>query len=53
MTDSPAEIFYKKIGYTQLGSHIPNYGYWPDGTLGGGTFFWKDLRREALLTEKK
>jgi len=53
MTGSGAEAMYKKFGYAQLGGHIPDYGYWPDGTLGGGTFFYRDLRKEALLTEKK
>jgi len=41
MTDSGAEVMYKKIGYTQLGDHIPDYGLYPDGTMGGGTFFYK------------
>jgi len=53
MTDSGAEKMYTKIGYTQLGSHIPDYGYNPDGTLCGGTFFFKDLRKEALLKEQR
>lgn len=41
MTASGAEVMYKKIGYTQLGDHIPDYGLYPDGTMGGGTFFFK------------
>lgn len=45
VTDSPAVAVYHKLGYTQFGDSIPNYGINPhDGSLGGATFFYKDLR---------
>jgi len=46
VTDSPAVAVYHKLGYTQFGDSIPNYGINPhDGSLGGATFFYKDLRK--------
>ncbi|CAG8972524.1 hypothetical protein HYALB_00001216 [Hymenoscyphus albidus] len=45
VTGSPAELVYPKLGYTFVGV-IPDYGISPkDGSLGGATLFYMDLRR--------
>ncbi|KAJ7510841.1 acetyltransferase [Mycena galericulata] len=43
VTGSPAEMVYPKLGYILLGI-VPKYGISPlDGSLHGGTFYWKQL----------
>jgi GNAT superfamily N-acetyltransferase len=45
ITDSPAVAVYRKLGYTQFGDSIPDYGFNPDGSFCGMTYFYKDLRK--------
>lgn len=42
MTGSAAEALYRSLGYMQIGI-IPNYAYYPNGTIGDTTFFYKPL----------
>jgi GNAT superfamily N-acetyltransferase len=42
-TGEAAERLYERLGWTRVGV-VPNFAHFPDGRLGGTTFFWKDLR---------
>lgn len=42
MTDSIAEGLYLSLGYVLVGK-IPNYAYFPDGSLGETSFLYKQL----------
>lgn len=42
MTDSIAEGLYLSLGYVLVGK-IPNYAYFPDGSLGDTSFLYKHL----------
>ena len=39
---SPAEAFYRSLGFTCIG-YIPGYAYSPDGRLDGTAIFYKQL----------
>lgn len=42
MAGSVAEALYRSLGYVQVGV-IPDYAYFPDGTIGDTSFFYKSL----------
>jgi GNAT superfamily N-acetyltransferase len=41
---SDAERLYGRLGWTRFGE-VPGYALWPDGRLGGATFFYKPLAK--------
>jgi GNAT superfamily N-acetyltransferase len=43
MTDSEGDALYRSMGWVCFGV-VPDYAYFPDGSLGPTSFFWKDLR---------
>jgi len=42
VTQSPAEAFYRELGYVRAG-HIPGYAFSPTGRLDDTTIFYKQL----------
>lgn len=44
MTGSVAEALYQSLGYVQFGI-IPDYAYFPNGTIGDTSFFYKSLNQ--------
>ncbi len=49
VTDSDGERLYRRGGWVSVGV-IPNYALWPDGTLCGTRYFYKDLRPAVEIT---